>query len=109
MAVEAAQAKRRSNPSTLAPLNDDCPICLEEPKRPLQLPCGHIFCADCLLRDVMQSGMYSERRCPLCRGKLFTDTDEYEPSRAMEEDTEFHRHHRLSGFLCGWFFYCSIS
>mmetsp|Transcript_20054 Transcript_20054/g.37912 ORF Transcript_20054/g.37912 Transcript_20054/m.37912 type:complete len:403 (-) Transcript_20054:73-1281(-) len=47
---------------------EECPICFEEPTRRIELPCGHHYCADCLLKCVVQ---YGKRSCPTCRGELF--------------------------------------
>ncbi|EJK68238.1 hypothetical protein THAOC_10604 [Thalassiosira oceanica] len=55
---------------------NECGICLGEWTDPVELPCGHTFCADCLhgwkskyafgYRKDQQRG----RRCPLCRGTI---------------------------------------
>ena len=45
-----------SNPSTL--VSNECPICLENPRSCVLIPCGHIFCPPC-------SGALTT--CPLCR------------------------------------------
>lgn len=45
-----------------------CTICLEGLKAPVSLPCGHIFCKECVARTV-QSRIQtsSHQKCPLCR------------------------------------------
>lgn len=48
---------------------EECPICFEEPTRRIELPCGHAYCADCLLKCIVQ---YGKRTCPTCRGELFS-------------------------------------
>jgi len=48
---------------------DECPICKDKLVRRVALPCGHQYCADCLLRSVSQFG---HRCCPTCRGELYT-------------------------------------
>ena len=46
---------------------DQCLICLEPPRNPTSLPCGHMFCTTCVeeLRDKGVSDV-----CPLCRAPL---------------------------------------
>ncbi|KAM3672048.1 LOW QUALITY PROTEIN: E3 ubiquitin-protein ligase RNF213-like [Ammospiza maritima maritima] len=40
-----------------------CPICLEEPKDPVCLPCNHVFCHKCISQWLVPAQMY----CPYCR------------------------------------------
>ena len=55
-----------------------CGICLEEPKDPLGLPCGHSFCDGCLNEWRSRYGVEEEmrRKCPICRARI-------PPSREM--------------------------
>jgi len=137
--VSEAIAKARSSQCVLADVihddvNEDvelpmghaqqCPICLGAKKRPVELPCGHIFCADCLLQHaVRQRGHF----CPLCRGVLFNqrsnDGPDSERSESIYDYGGAYSHDywdgiyqsyidetiRHSFYLCGWFVYCSIS
>ena len=49
-----------------------CGICLEEPKDPLDLPCGHSFCDGCInewrSRYGVEEGMRT--KCPICRARI---------------------------------------
>ena len=49
-----------------------CGICLEEPKDPLNLPCGHSFCDGCLNGWRPRHGVEEEIRtkCPICRARI---------------------------------------
>ncbi|XP_039566699.1 E3 ubiquitin-protein ligase RNF213-like [Passer montanus] len=40
-----------------------CPICLQEPKDPVCLPCNHVFCHKCISLWLVPAQMY----CPYCR------------------------------------------
>ncbi|EJK63192.1 hypothetical protein THAOC_16163 [Thalassiosira oceanica] len=49
-----------------------CAICLEDPKDPLNLPCGHSFCDGCLNEWRSRYGVKEEmrRKCPICRATI---------------------------------------
>ncbi|EJK67216.1 hypothetical protein THAOC_11783 [Thalassiosira oceanica] len=55
-----------------------CGICLEAPKDPLDLPCGHSFCDGCINEWRSRYGVEEEtrRKCPICRARI-------PPSREM--------------------------
>ena len=55
-----------------------CGICLEEPKDPMNLPCGHSFCDGCINEWRPRCGAEEEmrRKCPICRARI-------PPSREM--------------------------
>uniref|UniRef100_A0A8C8S421 RING-type E3 ubiquitin transferase n=1 Tax=Pelusios castaneus TaxID=367368 RepID=A0A8C8S421_9SAUR len=40
-----------------------CPICLEDPKDPVNLPCDHIFCQRCIKQWLIPGQMF----CPYCK------------------------------------------
>ncbi|KAF5351372.1 hypothetical protein D9758_008033 [Tetrapyrgos nigripes] len=45
-----------------------CSICLDELKSPVSLPCGHVFCSECLFRAVNAVRPYTSLHfCPTCR------------------------------------------
>lgn len=46
-------------------VHNECPVCFDETEYPWTIPCGHIFCPECLVR-IMQT----RRRCPLCKRKF---------------------------------------
>ena len=46
---------------------DKCLICLEPPRAPTRLPCGHSFCGGCV--EELRSKGVSET-CPYCRAPL---------------------------------------
>ena len=46
---------------------DKCLICLEPPREPTTLPCGHAFCTACVV-ELRLKGV--SETCPLCRSPL---------------------------------------
>lgn len=95
--------------------SDECPICLQRPERPLELPCGHVFCADCLLEVVAE---YGKRECPCCRGALttgksmmpsYSESGYYDGVSDIDAVVEPTRGFTWHRFIFGWFFYCSVT
>lgn len=48
----------------------DCPICLSELARPLQLRCGHTYCQECIDHWRAESETAAVPSCPSCREPL---------------------------------------
>ena len=54
-----------------------CGVCLEDSTDPLNLPCGHSFCAGCLNEWRSRYGVDEEmrRKCPICRARIPPSTE----------------------------------
>merc|ERR1712129_564158 len=62
--------------------DDECPICYEVPMdEPLQTPCRHIFCGECI-----RSILHSKPECPMCRKNVTTNQLKQPPSKCNESD-----------------------
>jgi len=45
-----------------------CRICIDQVKNPVSLPCGHIFCANCIVKSIRAVQYFTNfHPCPLCR------------------------------------------
>ncbi len=55
---------------------DECSICLSElnPQSQVSLACGHLFHAECIVKHLQM-----DRRCPLCRHRPQTETEDDGP------------------------------
>ena len=75
----------------------ECPVCLEQIKRPKMLPCQHTFCRDpCLFQMIEKKTTRAKKltiECPICRenclldgkiGQLFDNLTVWK-SRALDE------------------------
>ncbi|PBK69209.1 hypothetical protein ARMSODRAFT_886706 [Armillaria solidipes] len=50
-----------------------CSICIDELKQPVALPCGHVFCTECVFRAVNAIKPYATiHYCPACRAPYTT-------------------------------------
>jgi hypothetical protein len=49
---------------------DDCAICLANPEQPVRLPCGHVFCTQCVAPWLRKCAL-----CPMCRKDLHSSSD----------------------------------
>ena len=47
-----------------------CPVCMDVQAKPVELPCSHSFCADCLATHFETTGSEDGRACPMCRTKV---------------------------------------
>jgi hypothetical protein len=43
----------------------DCPVCFDNPHRPVTLDCKHVFCEVCILE-----WLEKELTCPVCRAQV---------------------------------------
>lgn len=49
----------------------NCPICLSDYKEPYSIPCGHLFCLECLSEYISNSSRNSlTASCPSCRDEF---------------------------------------
>jgi len=65
---------------------NECPICLEIPEDPLQTPCRHIFCAECI-----KGVLNTKPVCPFCRAPCKPQKLKKPPKKKedkMESDSE---------------------
>jgi len=47
-----------------------CPVCMDVQAKPVELPCTHSFCADCLATHFETAGSEDGRACPMCRTRV---------------------------------------
>ncbi|KAI0057414.1 hypothetical protein BV25DRAFT_1790874, partial [Artomyces pyxidatus] len=44
-----------------------CAICLDALRSPIALPCGHVYCHDCISSLVKEATSLATTKCPTCR------------------------------------------
>ena len=66
--------------------NSLCPICFDQKRNILCLPCKHLFCINCLKK------IANKRKCPICRGSIIitcnTQFKKAEESQEKKEKTD---------------------
>lgn len=50
--------------------DNQCPICLNEPRFPIETNCGHLFCAQCVILYWRHGNWRGTIRCPVCRQQV---------------------------------------
>ncbi|KAL0954010.1 hypothetical protein HGRIS_005166 [Hohenbuehelia grisea] len=61
-----------SNPPS-ASSTASCSICIDRLKSPIALPCGHVYCHECILSTIQQVTPHTTRHnCPTCRSPYST-------------------------------------
>uniref|UniRef100_A0A8D0HB33 Ring finger protein 213 n=1 Tax=Sphenodon punctatus TaxID=8508 RepID=A0A8D0HB33_SPHPU len=74
-----------------------CPICLGDPKDPVNLPCDHVYCQSCIKQWLVPGQML----CPFCRTDLPDDyiitTSQELRYVAIEKNAQFRQ--RCNGFF----------
>uniref|UniRef100_A0A8C3FUH7 RING-type E3 ubiquitin transferase n=1 Tax=Chrysemys picta bellii TaxID=8478 RepID=A0A8C3FUH7_CHRPI len=76
-----------------------CPICLEDPKDPVNLPCDHVFCQSCIKQWLTPGQMF----CPYCKVNL---PDDY--SITISQDVAIKRNAQFRQ-MCNSFFIDLVS
>lgn len=76
---EANAGPTRTSPPPSAPvlsnrnrygMDSQCPVCLNEPRLPVETNCGHLFCANCLIVYWRHGNWRGPVRCPVCRTQV---------------------------------------
>lgn len=89
--------------------DSQCPICLAEPRFPVETNCGHLFCAHCLVQYWRLGPWRGAIGCPVCRQQVsamlrcFHDGDEddrEERTRLLRSINDYNR--RFSGEPRPW-------
>ena len=63
--------------------NSLCPICFDQKRNILCLPCKHLFCINCLKK------IANKRKCPICRGSIIiTCSTQFKKSEESQEKKE---------------------
>lgn len=60
--LKTIRSETETNSSCPASPEDICTLCLDRRRNGSKLPCGHVFCWDCLCR-----WLEARKECPLCR------------------------------------------
>uniref|UniRef100_A0A452IRW8 RING-type E3 ubiquitin transferase n=1 Tax=Gopherus agassizii TaxID=38772 RepID=A0A452IRW8_9SAUR len=76
-----------------------CPICLEDPKDPVNLPCDHVFCQSCIKQWLIPGQIF----CPYCKVNL---PDDY--SVTISQDIAIKRNAQFRQ-MCNSFFIDLVS
>ncbi|GFU09571.1 e3 ubiquitin-protein ligase RNF170 [Trichonephila clavipes] len=78
-----------------------CPICLNEPRYPVETNCGHLFCAQCIITYWRSGNWMGAVHCPVCRQTVSvllqcftnnTDISSAERTELLEGINDYNRH-----------------
>eukprot|EP01050_Picozoa_sp_SAG11_P016417 SAG11_NODE_2240_length_3647_cov_1.852311_1_plen_860_part_00 len=74
----ALVSRQQRAPQPAVAKDPQCAICLQNMVKPVELPCTHEFCFDCLANASRSEwrGLESRQQCPLCREKCVLDPRE---------------------------------
>ncbi|XP_047444317.1 RING-HC_RNF170 domain-containing protein [Mugil cephalus] len=90
----------------------DCPVCLQTARFPVQTNCGHLFCAPCMIAYWRHGSWLDAVSCPLCRQKvsvlchLFNESRSDQQSKeVLGEITDYNKRYsgaprRVTDYLC---------
>ncbi|CAN7937702.1 unnamed protein product, partial [Ixodes hexagonus] len=71
-----------------------CPICLTEPRYPVETNCGHLFCANCLVLYWRHGNWRGAVRCPVCRQQVSVMLRCFQEQQ-VNDDADVQREERL--------------
>lgn len=104
---DIAQASAKASTaqvSAFASVSDECSICLEILEDPLQTPCRHLFCAECILSFL--GAPQATHACPICRTSITKKTlkkpqgpDEGKEEEAAVDDQSMVMHSKLDALV----------
>lgn len=97
-------------------MDNHCPVCLNEPRFPIETNCGHLFCAQCII-VYWRHGQWrgGPVKCPVCRQQVnvllqcfppnarLADEELNERSRILHDVNDYNR--RFSGEPRPWLDY----
>jgi hypothetical protein len=59
---------QKTTKAKIQTVENNCPVCIDTMVSPCKLPCGHIFCYECL-----ETILDIKPRCPMCRQDIKVD------------------------------------
>ncbi len=80
--------KRHPPPEAAAGEGRACPICLEETKNEVRLPCGHTFCRSCVTTWLPNLNC-ARGCCPICREDVDREKIDFPTSDSVPNDIPF--------------------
>jgi RING finger protein 170 len=77
-------------------MDNNCPVCLNEPRFPIETNCGHLFCAQCII-VYWRHGQWrgGPVKCPVCRQQVSVLLQCFPPNVRVADEEPNERTHIL--------------
>ncbi|EDV23326.1 E3 ubiquitin-protein ligase RNF170 [Trichoplax sp. H2] len=85
---------RNGRPRVSYNADSRCPICILDPRAPVETNCGHIFCAECIITYWKHGSWLGPMNCPICRQEITILFPNYEDGQETDVSVDITTYNR---------------